>query len=578
MEAVTNEKKDQTILMNVFFDVSPFKNFNYRLNTSYVSWNRERNSYSTGESFQGVRRTDGQGSGEIQFVRNKEWQVENIVTYNLDMGKNSLGFTLIQSASEKQYTSFIDEASYFSNDILGIYGLSSAEINVPRFSDVYKRRLLSFAGRATYDFDNKYYANVSIRADGSTVFGANNKWSYFPAVSVGWNVFKEDFIEDIETISNLKLRASYGSVGNEAIGPYQSQSIASQKDYLANGKKLTGYLPGNLLPNPSLRWETSTTLNVALDFGLWKNRLSGTFETYRTKTTDLLVDRALNAALGYTRMKSNIGEIQNRGIEFSLNGVIADKRDLTINAGLSFSRNKNEIVHLYGELDEDGNEMDDVGNGWFIGQPIDVYYQYKAVGIFTSEEEIANSHQPDAKPGDIKLFDRYPDDGNLNEDDRVMTKKDPDWFGSFNFEMTYKNFDLSADIITVQGITKNNEYLYTYASGGSLGGILNGIKQDYWTPENTSGKWPRPSEAVIPDNMNALGLQDASYIRLQTIELGYSLPTGKIWSGSRIDKLRFYCTGQSLLTLTDYESYSPEKQPNAYPEAISVILGLQLTF
>lgn len=578
LQAVTNEKKDQNNMINVYFDLKPIKNFNYRLNTSYVSWGRERTSYATSESFQGVRWMDGQGSGEIEYVRSKEWQVENIITYNIEKAKQSIGFTIIQSASEKQYNSFINEASYFSNDILGIYGLSNAEINVPRWNDVYKRKLLSFAGRIQYDFDNKYYLNASIRADGSTVFGANNKWGYFPAVSVGWNIYKEDYIESISVISNLKLRASYGSVGNEAIGPYQSQSVAAQRNYLLNDKKLTGYMPGSTLPNPDLRWETSKTLNTALDFGLWKNRLSGTLEIYKTNTTDLLIDRALNAALGYTKMKSNIGEVQNKGIELSLNGVIADKKDLTINAGLSFSKNKNEIVHLYGEVDEEGNEVDDIGNLWFIGKPIDVYYQYKAIGIFQAGDDIANSHQPVAEPGDLKLYDRYPDDGVLNADDRVITKKDPDWYGSFNLDMRYKNFDFSADILTVQGILKNNEYLYSYGSGGSLRSILNGIKQDYWTPENPTGNWPRPNESVDPDNNGAQGLQDASYIRLQTIELGYSLPTQKIWSKGKLDRLRVYCTGQNLITLTDFQSYSPEKEPNAYPEAISVVFGLQVTF
>lgn len=577
LETTSNIKKDQNNIINIYLDLNPLKNFNYRLNTSYVSWNRQRTSYATAESFAGVRVYDEQGSGSIEYVKRNEWQVENILTYDLEKEKHNLGVTLVQSVSENQYNYFINESSFFSNDILGIYGLSNADINVPSIS-AYKRRLLSFAGRVQYDFDSKYYLNASIRADGSTVFGANNKWGYFPAVSAGWNIYREEFMADISAISNLKFRASYGSVGNEAIGPYQSQSIAQQRDYLLNGRKLTGYVPGNRLPNPDLRWETSTTFNTALDFGLWRNRFSGTVEFYNTRTKDLLIDRALNAVTGYSAMKSNIGEVENQGVELSLNSVIVDKKDLMINAGLSFSSNKNKILHLYGEVDEEGNEVDDVGNLWFIGKPIDVYYQFKAIGIFQTEEEIASSHQPDAVPGDLKLFDRYPDDGELNADDRVITKQDPDWYGSFNFEMKYKNFDMSANVLTVQGIIRDNEYLYSYGSGGSLRSILNGIKQDYWTPENPGGDWPRPNEASDPTYNGSQGLQDASYVRLQTVEIGYSLPLSKIWPGGVLSNLRIYCTGQNLFTFTDYLSYSPEKPANAYPEAISVIGGLQITF
>ena len=196
-------------------------------------------------------------------------------------------------------------------------------------------------------------------------------------------------------LNNLKLRLSYGSVGNEAIGPYGSLSTASQNDYIFNDQISTGYIPGNTLPNPNLKWETSTTFNSALDFGLWNNRVTGTFEYYNTRTKDLLVSKTLNAALGYTSILSNIGEIENKGFEFAMNGYVVDKKDFKINAGVIFSANKNEIISLYG-LDEDGDgiEDDDIGNKWFIGHPIDVVYDHQYAGIFQSQEEIDSSHQP----------------------------------------------------------------------------------------------------------------------------------------------------------------------------------------
>jgi len=576
LETTSNLKKNQSGIMNVFIDIKPFKNFKYRLNASRRSWNSRTQSYSTAESYAGVK-NGGYGEGNTTFPETIEWQLENIVNYDIEKSLNKINLTFVQSLSERKYDNFRNEASFFPNDILGIYGLEAAEINMP-FISANNRSLTSFVGRIQYDYDSRYYLTASARADGSSVFGANNKWGYFPAVAVGWNVYREEFLSSVDLVSNLKLRASYGSVGNEAIAPYQSQSTAVQRDYIFDGSKRSGYIPGAFLPNPNLKWETSTTLNTAIDFGLWKNRLSGTFEFYNTRTTDLLVNQALSAGLGYSMMKSNLGEIENQGIEFTLNGVIIDKKDFSFNAGVSFSKNKNEIISLYG-LDEDGDgiEDDDVGNKWFIGQPIDVYYQYQYVGIFQEGEDIASTHQPDAEPGMIKLYDRYPDDGELNSDDRVITKADPDWYGSFNIDLTYKNFDFSAYAMTVQGVMKYNPYYSSYNYGGSMRGLLNGIKQHYWTPEDPTGNWPRPLEATDTPNISVMGLADASYFRLSNITLGYTLP-GSVLSKMKLSKLRIYCTAHNPLTLTDYKSYSPEKNPGSYPEAVSVVGGLQVTF
>lgn len=577
LSETSNLEEDRNDIMNLYVDITPFKGFKYRLNLSRISWNRKTQNYNTSRSLAGLR-NNGQGSGYLRYQDNYEIMLENIFTYDFDIAdsRHNLNLTAVQSAIESKYNDFRNTSTAIPNDLLGINGLEAAGSSLPTISGN-ERQLLSFVGRLQYDFEGKYYLNAAIRADGSSVFGKNNKWASFPSVAVGWNIFREDFLSGAEFISNLKLRASYGSVGNQAIGPYESQALADQRDYLFDNIKSVGYIAGGDLPNPNLKWETSTTLNAAVDFGFWYGRLFGTVEYYDTRTTDLLVWRNISVP-GYNRMLDNVGEIQNEGVELSLDAVLFENNGLEINAGFMVSRNRNKIISLYGDdADEDGVEDDDVSNQWFIGQPIDVFYQYKPVGIFQIGEDIASSHQPDAQPGDVKLFDRFPEDGELNADDRVITQEGPDWFGTFNYDMTFKGFDMSFSIYTVQGRIRNNPFLYGYNEGGSLRGIYNGVKQDYWLPENPTGNWPRPKESNDPDFIWTMGLQDATFVRLQNVTLGYSLPQA-ILDKAKLSRLRIYVTGQNLFTITEYQSYSPERNTNEYPEARIITGGLQIGF
>jgi TonB-linked SusC/RagA family outer membrane protein len=578
-ETNTNQLNRNDIA-NIFMDINIAKGLTYKLNTSRRSWNYKGIAFNTSKSLSGIANS-GQGNGSILFKDNVEYQLSNIFNYNLKVAdKNHFGVTAVHEITSSEYNEFKNSASRIPSDILGIYGLGSAFLNTPEIAGN-ERALISFAGKLEYDFDNKYYFTVSGRADGSSVFGKNNKWGYFPAANVAWNVYKEDFImEHAPVISNLKLRASYGMVGNQPQNPYQSMATANPRDYIINGVKVSGYVPGNQLSNPDLKWETSTQLNLAVDFGLFKNRLSGTVEVYNTDTSDLLIYEALNANTGYTTKLSNLGKVNNKGLEISLNSELIKKKDFSLNLGATFTKNKNSLVSIYGKDENgDGIEDDSPGNSWFIGKPIDVYYQYKAVGIYQVGETIPIVTGTTLYPGDIKLYDANPSNGatpNPNED-RIITSKMPDWFGTVSLSMKYKLFDFSADIYTVQGVTKDNPYLYGYVQGGSLRGVKNGIKQNYWTPENPGGNWPRPRDGNDPPYMYTLGLQDASYIRLQNVSLGFSLPQNSLQSLG-LSNLRLYLTGSNLVTITDFQSYSPEKNAGDYPEPVTCVIGLQVGF
>ena len=559
---ITDDRND---LFNLYLDISPIKNFNYRINISRRATNQKVEAYSTALSAPGV--ANGQrGQGNLEDSTTTDWQLENILSYALEAQKSNVNFTLVQSIRDYNQTEFDLNVNNTSNDILGVYGVRTAESYTPTLNYT-KRRLLSFVGRVEYNYAGKYYLTGSARSDGSSVFGTDNKWGFFPAVSVGWNIFREPFIVNKSAISNLKLRASYGSVGNEAIDPYGSLSTAQQRDYIFGDGGRTGYSPGTRLPNPELRWETSTTFNAGVDFGFWTNRLTGSVEFYDTRTKDLLINRSLNAVLGYTQIRDNIGEIKNSGIELQTNALLVDKEDFSVNVGLIFSRNRNEILDLY------GTGEDDVANNWFIGSPINVYYTQQGIGIWQEGDDIANSWMPDAEPGDIIVED-VDKDGDLDADDQVIISRDPDWRGTFSLGVNYKGIDLSAYVMTVQGITRENRYLNRYAFGGTLRGDRNQIAVDYWLPENPGGDFPRPREGNDPAYVQTIGFQDASYVRLQTLTVGYTLPNGTLG----LNKVRFYFTGHNLATLTDFLSYGPELDPRSYPEARTLVGGLQVNF
>lgn len=597
-----NDIRDRNDIINVYLDVKPFKGFNNRINASRRSWNYKELNYNTKLSESGV--AEGAANGSIYFQDNREWLVEDIITYNTSIKNHNLGFTFVASATQQDYTSFRNAASKIPNDILGIYGLESALINVPTITGN-SRRLLSGVGRVQYDYLSKYYVTLSARADGSSVFGANNKWGYFPAVAIGWNIHKEKFLADFKALSNLKLRASYGSVGNEAIPPYGSLSLADQRDYVFGAARVSGYTAGSSLSNPTLKWETSTTLNAALEFALFNGRFSGTAEFYNTRTTDLLVNRQLNSSIGFTTQPFNIGAIRNQGIELQLDAIPLQTDEFTLRTGILFSKNRNKIEKLYGDLNGDGVEDDDVANNWIIGQPIEIYRQPKYLGVWQGTEvypgsvfnaktgkwEINGTQAPvalDANgkaivdpftqrapiPGSVKLEDKNGD-GKINADDNYITSRYQDWTGSFNLSATYKGFDLSMDIYTVQGIIRNNQFLYDYTAGGDLRANRNGIKVDYWTPENPSNSFPQPNASTSPPGMFNLGLQDASYWRLQNLTIGYTFPK-TLLSKVKLTNLRIYATGQNLVTVTKYQAYSPEQDLYAYPATRNFSFGLKI--
>ncbi|MCC5942418.1 MAG: TonB-dependent receptor [Balneolaceae bacterium] len=569
-----NTVKANNLTLNVVGDYNFTENFSYRLNSFINRTTRDQGTYITSIHGSGVV---PQGRGTVFDSLREEWQIENIINYSPEFGQDHrLDLTFVQSLSATDYFETNTIGTQFPNDILGYNGISLA-LNQQINRNGNERRISSLMGRAIYDLYDKYVFTFTGRYDGSSVFAENNKWAFFPAASFAWKAQNEPFLSDVDLINELKFRVSYGSVGNQALDPYTTLGNVQQYPYVFGGSTVGGNLPGGVLPNPNLTWETSTTLNAGLDFGILGNTFVGGIDFYRTTTRDLLVDISLGGSTGYSSTITNGGRTQNQGVELFLRSNIIRNPTTSWSVSVAWATNSNEILST-GLFDDDGNPLDDEGRLRFVGEPINVIWQYKFDGIFQSQSEIdesAQSDQPGIRPGNIRVVDKNGD-GTIDEDDRFIFATDPDWFGSISSDFVYRNFELFANVYFVQGATRSNPYLAQFETGGSFQGILNGIKVPYFTPENPSNKWPIP-QAETQSYLFALAVQDASYIRLRTLTMAYNLPADWI-SRFGANNLRVYFTGHNLLTLTSYKSYSPEINPGGFPEAKAFTFGVNLGF
>jgi TonB-linked SusC/RagA family outer membrane protein len=551
----------------------PFKNFTYRVNANLRTNSRETGNYRT------KLYPNSTGTGQLTNFNRSTFLVENVLNYSYTKDIHRIQATLIHAFDEDLQKTLGMNFLNATTDIFDWNVVGDSEIS-GAIRSITRTRSQSYAARVQYTLQDRYLLTASVRRDGASVFGADNKWANFPSVALAWRINEEEWLKDVNWLSDLKARVSYGVVGNWAIPAYRTLGLSNAYEYLFGNQLSIGYLPSNQLINPNLKWETTHSVNYGLDYGFLKNRIRGTVEYYKTRTKDLLIQRTVPSITGYNTMWDNLGETESSGFEFSVQGDIVRKRAFDWTSGFTLSTQRSKIVKIDGRHDEQGMPINDLSNNWFIGQPINVTYNYVFAGIW-QQGETPEPHQylpgdAQPKPGDIKILD-HNGDGKITIDDRKVYNLMPNWYATWNNSFRFKHFDLQAEFYTVQGITKNNPYLYSYNQGGSLNGKKNGIKVDYWTPENPSTTAPRPQFTASVPYMGLLGLQDASYLRLRSLTLGYSLPKA-VLSKIGASKARIYTTATNLFTITDYQSYSPEKEPGSYPEARTYVLGLNLSF
>ena len=596
-----NEEKGNDFVINVTPIWQITDNLQYQLKTNVTRRTSERGQYLSSLSSAG---DDVDGIARIENRLSESYLIENILTWDKAFNDNNkLNITLVQSAQENKFSRTFTEGQGFTNESLGYDGITNAIGNVTVERDKNKQRLASFMARMRYNFMDKYLFTVTTRSDGASVNSADNKWSFNPAASFAWKIHKESFLDESNSVEELKLRLSYGSLVNDLGRAYTSLFTAEGQNYIFDGESASGYSPSVILPNTDLKFERITTANIGLDFSLFERVLSGNINWYDARTTDLLLRRGVPSITGFQYTFFNAGELQNTGIELGLTANIFNTEDFKWSVSTNWSNNRNKLVKLYNDGDGNPIERDD-SYGYYVGQPVGVIYQYDFDGIWQEGDDFANAPQANPEsslvqdnlsPGDIKIKDTngVDDEGNMTgipdgkitPEDRVFTDPNPDWFGSLSTTLAYKGFDLLLDFYAVEGATKVNPFLSEFNNGGTLSGKVNGVKVDYYTPENPSSSFPRPNFDATPLYLNALAVRDASYIRLRTVSLGYTL-SETVSERLNFDQIRFYVTGTNLFTDTDYIGYSPEvnirstfsNADTGYPDATSFTFGVKVKF
>ncbi|MBK5262167.1 MAG: SusC/RagA family TonB-linked outer membrane protein, partial [Peptostreptococcaceae bacterium] len=497
---------------------------------------------------------------------NLNWAVENLITFDRTFAeKHQLNAVAMYSSEETTYNRSQISATDIPSDALQFYNLGQAPgdkvtIN-PDYQDYQVSGLISWMGRAMYSYDNRYMLSATFRTDASSRLAVGHKWHPYYAVSAGWNIKKESFMKDIDFVDMLKLRVGYGQTSNQAVAPYATLGRLATRPYNFGDSYSTGYYVSQL-ENTNLGWEYSETMNYGLDFGLIKNRLSGTVEYYQTKTKDILLGLGLPPTSGVNGFTANIGETENKGWELSLNGVILDNvGGFTWDAGINMYSNKNKLVALASGQPKDEN------NWWFVGNSLNVVYDYEKIGLWNETDadyKYLQTLVPGGNAGMIKVkyTGEYNEDGSpkraIGTADRQVIELDPKLMGGFNTRIAYKGFDLSA-----VGAFRSGGLLIStlYSSSGylnMLSGRRGNVKVDYWSPENTGAKYPKPGGIQDGDNPkfgSTLGLFNASYVKIRTITLGYNFSQNWV-KNIGISKLRLYGTVQNPFVL--FSPYTKE--------------------
>lgn len=547
--AIVDETFRTRIFNSIYLNWEIAKGLTYRVNFG-PDYTVRRTGRFTGSQTNDRRGGDATGSVDDRFQFN--YTLENILTYSKTFNSvHNLNFTALQSFQQDRF-----EQSSIS--VLGIpapsqlyHRLGDASQITGANTNLVEWALLSYMGRVNYDYKGKFLLTASVRADGSSRFGANNKFGFFPSAAFGWNIHQEEFMKNSSFVDQLKFRVSYGSIGNQAITPYQTQALLARTAYAWDNTAAFGYRP-NSIGNPDLRWETSTTFNTGFDFSIFKNRVFGSIEYYVTNTSDLLAPQPLPNSTGFGGFITNIGETQNRGIELSLSTLNIERGEFSWSTDMIFTRNREEIISL--------PNGDDIAAGRFIGQPLTVFFDLKKIGIWqTSEKDLAATFSD--RVGEIKVQDTNGDN-RINSLDRVVLGSAvPDFSIGMTNRFAYKGFDVSFFLFGRFGSMIRSAF---HDNFNLLFGRYNNLAVDYWTPNNPTNLYPRPNQnQEFPKYRTSMSYFDGTFIKVRNINFGYNFDD-TIAKKIGLTSLRLYSSIQNPFIFSEYRRVHKGIDPETF--------------
>ena len=523
---------------------APLKGFSYRLN-----FGPDFNYYNRGV-FVSVESFNRNGTNYARNVRSNSlsWTLDNILSYDRTFGKHQFGATLLYSADASDYRSMEMSADGIPLEESKWNNMGSVSALKNFNTGMTQRQMLSYMARINYSYDNRYLLTASFRRDGASQLAEGHKWASFPSIALGWRIDQESWMKNVNWINQLKLRAGWGVTGNAAIDPYKTKGAIASVFYPYGSAIASGYtlfdseiVNANdyTMANESLTWEKTAQYNVGLDYNILNGRISGVIDVYKSFTSDLLMSQSIPALLGYTKTYNNIGKTENFGVDLSLNFVPVRTKDWEWTIGINAAYTKSKITEL-----ANGAE-DDIANGWFIGYPIGVIYNFESLGIW-QESDAAEMAKFNEKGHKFQAGMARPKDQNgdykidANYDKVILGQRMPKWTFGLNTSVNYKNWTLSAQLYGRFGYVDMGDAPY-------VGGRYNVRKYDYWREDNTGAKYVKPifSEAGEDPYYSIVDFGDRSYLKLRNVSLSYTFPE-KMLKNTPISALKFYGQAKNL--------------------------------
>lgn len=592
-ELYKNQVVNSRLLANMALNYEMLEGLTFRVNAG-----AEVNTASTDRYIPIGLSAGGKLDGDALKTKSSYYTIinENILTYDKKFNRNHalnlMGGITFQTY---QYDELQGSGTGFLRDVYETNNLGAASnpgVPASGFNDY---RMVSFLGRVNYNLMERYLFTATARYDGSSKFSKNHKFAFFPSAALAWRISEEDFMKDVDWLSNFKLRTSVGQTGNQSISPYQTfAQLGTSSPIFGNGKDV-GFVLSSMA-NDDLKWETTTQTDLGIDLGFFNNRLNISFDYYWKQTCDLLYNATLPPSSGYTSMLRNLGRIDNKGFEIAINTVnMKGKVNWTTN--LNITSNKSIVKDL--GTDVYGNKIQQIdapvsGGNWFplfVGKAPFQLYGYEIEGIYQTDEEARLNGEATKKAGDYRYKDTDGKAGITTGDKTIIANTQPKFTFGLTNVINWNNFEFSFLVIGSVGGDIVNEFNKSITNIGGTWNIRKDVWENHWTPENPNAKYARASASTKDylafGDPNSLWVENGSYLRFKDIKLAYTLPT-QLFSGPRKPNISVYVSGQNLITITSYSHYDPEASwtssavngwdRGVYPSAKSFTLGLQVKF